>query len=253
MTDLTVRIGSLTFRGFADRDDFGFWVGKDGWQGWDTAPAARADVIPRPNSHGTTDSPQYLDAREVVQRGFFRARSAAELAHMARRLSGLLADGGALKVMVDNAGATTWANARRGLSQPDIITHNDGDLFVGEYELTYRCPDPRIYGDTCIAPLTGTAVSIAVLHFGNFPAHSVVEIPAAPSSYSVTSPFGVFSVTGAAAGGTHRIDMRTGIVTRNGVIMSGVGRGALWATPPGRSTVWTLSVPGRVITTDTYV
>ncbi|GAA1149115.1 hypothetical protein F6W69_10690 [Microbacterium oxydans] len=253
MTDLIVRIGGIEFRGFADRDDYGFWIGKDGWRGWDTAPAARADVLERPNSHGTTDSPQYLGAREVVQSGFFRARDGAELAHMARRLSGMLADGGSRKIMVEQAGSTNWANARRGLGQPDIVTHNDGNLFVGEYEVTYRCPDPRIYGVTHLVPPAGTATSVAVFHRGNFPAHSVVEIPSAPSSYSVTSPFGTFTVTGATAGGTHQIDMRTGLVTRNGVIMSGVGRGALWATPPGRSTAWTISVPGRVITTDTYV
>lgn len=251
MTDLSVRIGGIHFRGYADRDEYGFWIGKDGWEGWETAPAARADVVARANAHGTTDSPQYLDAREVIQKGFFRARTATDLKHMSRRLSGLLADGGAMKLTVDHGGDTTYAMARRGLGQPDVRTLSDGNLFVGEYELTYRMPDPRIYGDMNHAPKTGYATSVDVYHYGNFPAFSIIEIPSGPASYTVTSPWGVFTVTGATTGGTHRIDMRTGRVTRNGVHMPGVGRGAVWVTPPGPETTWTLSVSGRVLTPDT--
>lgn len=253
MSDLAVRIGGIIFRGYADQDDYGFWIAKGGWRGWETAPAARADVVERPNSHGTTDSPQYLDAREIVKSGFFRARTRAELQHMSRRLSALLADGKSLRMNVDEAGTTTWADVRRGLSQPDIVTSSDGELFMGEYEITYRCPDPRIYGTTNYAPATGNATSVTVLHYGNFPAYSIIEIPSAPSTYSVASPFGSFHVTGATSGGTHQIDMRTGLVTRNGVILPGVGRGNLWTTPPGPSTAWTLSVPGRVLTPDTNI
>ncbi len=253
MTNLEVRIGGLTFRGFGDRDEFGYWIGKDGWRGWETAPAARADVIARANAHGTTDSPQYLDAREVVQTGFFRARTPGDLQLMARRLSGLLSDGSSLKLNVKEDGIETWANVRRGLNQPDVVTGAVGDLFYGEYELTYRCPDPRIYGELHRAPESGNGTVVDVFHYGNFPAPSIVEIPTAPASYSVSSPFGTFTVTGATSGGTHRIDLRTGLVTRNGVIMSGVGRGALWATPPGPGSTWTLSAPGRVFTPDTNV
>lgn len=254
MTDaLRVRILGLVFRGFADDSDYGYWIGKDGWQGWESAPAARADVIDRANAHGTTDSPQYLVAREVVQAGFFRARSAFELGHMAGRLSGLLASGASAKLEVDHNGPTQFAVVRRGLATPRVETVSVGDLHVGEYELTYRAPDPRKYGVTNPLPETGTATSIAVFHRGNFPAFSVVEIPSAPSNYTISSPFGTHTVTGATAGGTHRLDMRTGRVTRNGVLLPGVGRGAIWTTPPGTPTTWTLSVPGRVLTPDTSV
>lgn len=250
--DLLVSIGGIKFRGYKDQEEYGYWIGKDGWQGWETAPDARADIVARANAHGTTDGPQYLDAREVEQKGFFRARSLTELTRMADRLSGLLADGGAMKLNVQHGGRNSAAMVRRGLSRPDVRTLSDGDLYVGEYELTYRAPDPRRYGPMNYAPKTGTATSIEVSHQGNFPALSTVEIPSAPANYTITSPAGTFTVTGATAGGLHRIDMRTGRVYRNGVHMPGVGRGAVWTTPKGPAEIWALSVPGRVLTPDTF-
>lgn len=253
MSDLLVRVGGMDFRGYGDSDEYGYWIEKGGWDGWETAPSASDEDTARPLAHGTTNGPQYLDAREVVQSGFFRARSVDELGKMALNLSRLLADGGTEKVSVRQNGLWLSATARRGITQPKIVTESDGYLHVGEYEITYRMPDPRKYGTSLNeVPTRELGVPLAIGHKGNFDAFPVYEFLDPPSSYTVTSEFGTLTVSGVPAGGKHRVDSRTGRVTRDGVAVGSV-RGRLWTIPPGRTIDHILSIPGWVITPDTYI
>lgn len=248
MTALSVRFAGIHFRGYGDTDEFGFWVRQGGWDGWDTPPSQRAEIIARANAHGTHDALQWFEAREVTQRGFFRARSGSSLARMAEQLAGTQ-DGDKRTVTVEYGGLSRYAQFRRGLSAPQIELSSDGELHVGEYEVVHRMADPRKYGETH----TYEGTSLDVFHRGNFPAPVVFEIPNAPSSWSVTSSAGTHTITGAPSGGTHRLDMRSGRVTRNGVYLPGVGRGPLWQIPQGSLMPHTLSAPGKALVADTII
>uniref|UniRef100_UPI00055B0997 hypothetical protein n=1 Tax=Microbacterium paraoxydans TaxID=199592 RepID=UPI00055B0997 len=111
--------------------------------------------------------------------------------------------------------------------------------------------DPRRYGETRELPSRGFPVPVA--NRGNFPAFPEVVVLDAPASYAITSPGGTFTVSGATAGGTHVVNLRNGRVTRNGVEMFDVGRGSLWAVPPGPAWEHVITAPGLVRITDTYV
>ncbi|MDF2045155.1 hypothetical protein P2P98_03195 [Microbacterium sp. Kw_RZR3] len=253
MTDaLHVVFDSIPFRGYDDQKEFGYWIGQRGWEGWDTPPAQRAEIIDRANSHGTYDALQWFDAREVTQKGFFRGSSEYDLVKRSDQLAATQ-DGSLRAISVKFGGVTRYAETRRGLSTPSIELSSDGLLHVGEYEIVHRMSDPRKYGTEATLPATGAAISIDVFHRGNFPASPLIEIPSAPSAYTVTCPGGTFTVTGATPGGTHRVDLRRARVYRDGVEMPGVGTGDLWNVPA--NTIWThvLSVPGRVRIRDTWV
>lgn len=249
---LDVWFGGIRFRGYGDRDDFGFWIGTDGWEGWDTPPAQRAEIIARANAHGAFDSPQYFDAREVTQRGAFRARSSAGLSRMATRLAGVL-DGSERKITVAMGGVTQWAKFRRGLVDPQIKLYSDGALHMAEYEIVHKMRDPRKYGAAALF----SGASVQAFHHGNFPAAPVLEVAgpvAAP--YTIASQGRRFTVTQAlSAGQSHRIDMATGWVYRNGTLQTGV---VAWAEaftiPPGLPVTVVTGPPSMTVhVTDTFI
>lgn len=235
MSDLTVRLGGITFRGFDDGDEYGFWIGENGWSGWDVPPAQRADIVARATTHGTFDALQLFEAREVAQSGFFRARTAQELAHMAEALSGSL-DGVERTLVVESGGVTRRARFKRGLSAPAIKLTSVGDLHVGEYDIVHRMRDPRKYGET----LEYTA-GVQAVHRGNFPADPAFIVSgAAPSGYTITGPGGrrVVVVKPLTAGSPHRIEF-----AEPGLSIGGVRQLAAfsvfepWTIPPGNAGV----------------
>lgn len=234
--DLSVLFGDLRFRGFADHDDYGFWIAKGGWTGWETPPAQRADVLARATTHGTFDALQLFDAREVTQAGFFRARTLPELNHMAEALAGQL-DGEERTLTVHYGHHARWAKFKRSLSEPSIVTSSDGTLHVGEYEIVHRMSDPRKYG------LTNkfTGASVRPFHRGNFPATPEITVTGSmPNGYTINGPQGKRYVVAQAlsTGQTHRIDFNTGWLYRNDVLQQGVyGRVELWDVPGGQPSI----------------
>lgn len=255
MRDLEIRVGGLEIVG-SPRDSSrptGFIVQQDGLQGWQGLPSGRREALTRAVEHGEHDVPVFLPSRVVTVDGWVLADSAQELGHMGDKIVGLGATGDRLRVTVDMHDAPRWADGRRISSEFTDSGSRRNGAFYGTFQLQFVFADPRKYGDENVWPKTDTATSISVAHYGNFPAYPLIEIPSAPSSYSIASPLGTYTITGATAGGTHTVDLRRGRVFRNGVEMFDVGRGNLWTVAPGLPLLHTLSVPGRVRINDTYV
>lgn len=224
-----------------------------GLQGWQGLPAGRREALARAVEHGEHDVPVYLPSRVVTIDGWVLAPNELELGHESENVLGVGAAGGLVKATVGMYGDYRWADGRRLLCEFDDSGVRDDGVLYGSFQLQMVFADPRRYGEVNVHPATGTATSIPVFHRGNFPAYPVIEIPSAPASYTITSPAGSFTVSGAIAGGTHTVDMRRGRVFRNGGEMYDVGHGDLWAVPPGTPWTHTLSAPGRVRIPNTYI
>lgn len=250
---LSIRGLGREVKGTLRHGEQGLMVKPQGFQGWDGLPAGRRETLARAVSHGEHDVPVRLPARVITIDGHAIADSEFDLGRLCKQVTGWGATGDRFALVVEHQREMRFANVRSILREAPDRGVRDGRTFIADFQVQFVAADPRKYGETRSHPETGTATTIDAFHYGNFPAHPVIEIPSAPSSYTVTSPGGTFTVTGATAGGTHQIDMRTGRVTRDGVWMPGVGGGPLWAVPDGEAWTHTLSVPGRVLMTDTDV
>lgn len=254
---LKITVGGLIIRGAPAAADArgrprGLFVKPNGFTGWDGLPASRREALARAVQHGEHDVPTFLPSRIVTIDGWILARDQTDLIDQMQAVTGVGATGDRKKMTVDHLGQQLNAIGRRLLA--DAADTGSRRRHLGEFQLQFVFANPRRYGDTQLrSPSSGTSSSFVVSHQGNFPASPVFEIPSAPSSYSISSPGGTFTVTGATAGGVHRVDMRTGRVTRDGVHMPGVGRGNLWAIPNGRGWAHSLSSPGRALVLDTFI
>lgn len=237
---------------------WGLFVRKDGFQGWGALPAGRRQALARAVAHGEHDVPVYLPSRVVTIDGWAIAPSPDGLQLTLEDVTGIGATGTAMDYHVKQWGLTRQASGRRLLAVAEDEGRWQGRNIYAPFQIQHVFADPRKYGETVVLPgrsetPDATATSINVDHRGNFPAYPLTVIPSAPAGYTITSPGGTFTVSGATSGGTHAVDHRNGRVYRNGVEMPGVGRGDLWAVPA--YTTWThvLSVPGRIHITDTSV
>lgn len=250
---LVIRGGGVTLRGTLDREEFGFLIKDEGLQGWEGLPAGRRNALVRPLSHGEHDVPVKLPARTITVDGHVIARSAYDLNRMCHQIRGWGATGDRFPLSVMLQGETLTSTVRSILRDAVDSGHRDGGFYSAVFQVQLVAADPRKYAESEKYTVSVANGSVLVPSRGNFPAHPVIEIPNAPSSYAVSSPAGGFAVSGVPAGGTHRIDMRTGRVYRDGVWLQGAGRGRLWAIPNGERWAHFLSVPGRVVVRDTYV
>ncbi|KIP93377.1 hypothetical protein RU09_06070 [Microbacterium sp. MEJ108Y] len=240
---------------------WGLFVQKDGFQGWGGLSAGRREALARAVQHGEHDVPVYLPSRVVTIDGWAIADTPHNLQRRLEDVTGIGATGAAEDFSAKQWGLARHASGRRILAVADDEGRWKGRHIYTPFQLQFVFADPRKYGETTLLPgdkLTppspsATATSIDVYHRGNFPAYPLIEIPNASASYSVTSPGGTFTVTGATAGGTHVVDLRRGRVYRNGVEMPGAGRGDLWAVPAHTSWTHALSIAGRIHITDTFV
>lgn len=239
----------------------GLFIQPDGFQGWDGLPAGRRESLARAVQHGEHDAPVYLPSRTVTIDGWIIAPTEYELDNESDRLTGAGATGDSIVVSIEHRGKSLWAKGRRILGEADDQGIRHGAHLRSQFQVQFVFADPRKYGNVnhlpgdTLVPKNPDAVatSISVFHRGNFPAYPVIVIPAAPAAYTVSAGGKTFTVTGATAGGTHEVRLRSGRVYRSGVEMPGVGRGDLWAVPSGAAMMHTLSVAGRVEITDTFV
>lgn len=231
---------------------YGLFVKRDGFQGWQGMSNTRREALARAVEHGEHDAPVYLGSRVVTVDGWVIAPTESQVRHLSESLTGLLS-GVRERWKVKQQGSYRWADGRVVLATADDAATRARYGWRAEFQIQVVFADPRRYGDTQVFPASGTARSMQVSHRGNFPGYPVIEIPAAPTAYTITSPGGTFAVAGATAGGTHSVDLRRGRVHRDGVEMYDVGVGDLWAVPPGERWLHTLSVPGRVRVIDTYI
>lgn len=232
-------------------DDSAYLIEPRGLSGWFGAAGVRRDETQRPAAHGSFDSRGYRDAKVPFIRGTVIAPSRGSLNEMCRRLEGLLADGSMARMTVqDDAGMVTWQDVR--IAQP-AVTDDFGDGETADFQIGFWSPKAELYGDT--HRFSGSPAT--VFHRGTIPAPILVRIPNAPASYTITAPnpaVRTFTVSGATAGGTHEVDLRTGRVTRDGSPMVGVvTRADTWDMPPGVRWTHQISVgSAEWIVPDTY-
>lgn len=254
---LRVRINGLTFDGDGPRTGKGYLITPDGFSGWDDGVGIRRQETLLPVGHGAFDEPGYLSPRVISISGQILADTPVRLAKMRQALTGLLADGGTGRVVVDQDDVNTWADAR--LAAQTMVKQNSSDLSSASFQVQLWCHNPRKFGEVQVA---GPGTSVTAFHYGNFRASPELLVTGVmPSGYRVNGPDGrQFVVSQAlAAGQTHRIDMSTGWLYRNGVLQTGaVSSARIWTVPSGVRVTHTLvpvSGSGQltVRTPDTYI
>lgn len=230
-----VRVGGLTFEEWPRNPDRAYVISPRSFTGWRGGGQVRREDAPRPLAHGSFSAPGFLAARTISLSGTIIAPTASELSHMCDKLEALLVgvESSRLSVQEDD-GRVTWADVGLAM-QGQAVPFGDGQ--TADFQIQFWAPDPFRYGETLSY---GPASSVQVFHYGGIPVEPVITVPNGAASYTITSPGGSFSVSGITSGGTHRVDMRTGWVYRNNVLVEGVGVGNTWTVPPGLP--WTHSI-----------
>lgn len=251
---LRARVGRILFEADPADPDRAFMIEPDGLTGWDDGTAVRRESAARPGRHGSFSGPATRDSRVVSITGWVLASSPTSLMRMCRDLSGILADGESERMVVEQSGETTWAEVE--LTDLPTVRVRGASELEANFQIQFWAADPRRYG------AENTYPSGFVHHFGNFPAIPVVEVTGAMGAgYAIHGPEGRrFVVTQPLLSGqTHRIDMRTGRLYRDGVLQIGaVSNGGTWTIPPAKAVPMTLVpvVGGGVMTVkvlDTFI
>lgn len=228
-----------------------YTIGRDGLTGWWGRPDGEGGGTPRPGRHGEFDEDLYLAGRIITLRGLVKAHPDSRQAAL-DRLSALGADGERLQIVVDEDGVEAWAWCR-------VRSCPIGRATAGhhpEFTLTARAADPRKYG--AVHESVSTGGPAVASHDGNFAAHQRITVTGSMPGYSLTSGGRAFIVPGPlGAGQSDVVDMRTGIVKRNGVVVVGVTP-RTWDVPAGVEVTWALAPAGGTgtatsSTPDTYV
>lgn len=228
---MLITLDGVYFRG--DMSRAMFTIEHGALNGWFESPGVRRDSTPRPTGDGVFTAPTYRAGRSVAWTGLIHSTSHAEQRRAFEQLAGMCSGRGLYRLTVQDGTDATWADVQL-LQAPDVTILAAGRL--ARYDVEVFAPDPRRYGE-----LRSFSSGATVYHRGNAPAYPVIRIASALAGYSITSPAGTFTVAGATAGGTHLVDMRTGRVTRNGVLMPGVSSGATWPIDPGTGMTVTVS------------
>lgn len=224
---MRLRLGGIEFVG--DAGPATFTIERDGIRGLMLGGVdVRRESVDRPAAHGAFSLPGYLTGRVISWSGWVETENRFEQEHALARLSGLLADGGTSRLVINGADVR-WIDVQRA-GEPDFRMEEYGRS--AKYSFEAWAPDPRMYGEV----REFRAGEIAY-HHGNFPAtpEMIVTGPA-PNGYTITGAGGQkYVVTQPlAAGQTHRIDMVTGWLYRDGVLQSGaVQQAHTWEVPPG--------------------
>lgn len=229
---MRVTVAGVVFTDAPDVDDDRvFLITPKGLSGWFGSAGVRRQETQRPAGHGSFDSLGYRDAKVPFIRGTVIARTRGELNAMSRQLEGLLADGSMARMTVqDDVGGVTWQDVR--IAQPAVVD-DFGDGETADFQVGFWSPKAEIYGDG--DPKRATGSSATLFHRGTIPAPITVRIPNSPAAYTISGPGGrQFVVSGAPSGGVHVVDLRTGRVTRDGVLLQGVvTRADSWDLPSG--------------------
>lgn len=224
---LRVHVGGVTFWGTApDRDDV-FVIAPDGWVGWDDAPTVRREAVARPGQHGSFGFRGYRDARVVTISGWAVASTPERLQQMRNQLLGLLADGRAGRISVEQQLGSTWADVMLA-DTPTFKVRGQSET-EASFQIQFWSPLPQKYGD-----VRDFAAGVPAYHFGNFEATPTLLIGAGAGGYTVTGPSGRTVVVATAPAAAHEIRFANG-----GLYLAGVRQiGAIstyrpWSIPPG--------------------
>lgn len=207
------------------------------FKGWNDGAPARAvsdDAIPM--GDGDFDVPVFKGSRVVTIEGFCIADSVQELGILQGKLTGLGSTGNRMRLTVAEFGREQWANCR-----PDGTPEFDATdgLPRATFAVDVKCRDPRKFGDT-----RTFASGALAFHYGNYPATPQLLVTGSmPTGYTINGPAGKKYIVTAAVTSTasHLIDMNTGLLYVNGVVVYGaVSQGDTWSIPPGQQVAQTL-------------
>ena len=238
-------INGLSFDEWPRDYDESFVIEPGGLTGWFGGVEPRRDEASRPLADGSFDATTFMSSRVVGIQGHILASSPAVLMSRVDQLNGLLSDGSTGRLSVqDEHGNVTWADVRLAAATKVSRLPSGREA---TFQVQFWAPDPRRYGE-----LRSFSNGNNVFHRGNAPAFPVVRIGTGGASYDVTWQGRTFRVSGATSGGVHRIDMRTGRLTRNGVpVLGAVTRAETSALPPGARWNYSLS-PSRAFTVEVH-
>lgn len=261
MNGTRARIRDLVFEG--GEGGHGFFI--QDLTGWFERPDMRRENKKRQQAAGSHRSPGYADDRLIVIEGDCRTDSAEEQGHFARRLSGLLEDGGYARLTVDHEGMTLWCDVGLVSQSFDVEVYGS----YATYQVQFIANDPYLYGETHRFPENGSVgplVEVPMWHYGNARAY-----PRFVVGGNVTEDYAVY---GPGSGGSRKrykvngtvtapvvdtIDLSDGTVLRNSAIRRGVVEDATtWGIPGGTVVNHTLDSNGdpavfHGFVTDTYI
>jgi phage-related protein len=229
-----VTIDGLIFDGVARYGATGcYLIGPDGLTGWDDGPESRRTEVPRPVAYGSFDAPEFLSSRVYVITGTLLASTPQELRVMKDRLKGVLNGARRGKLTVEDDLGTRWAWVRR--AGTPRVAEKGMTATAAEFSVTFWAPDPWQYGQ--YREFTNSPAQ--VLQRGNEHAVPIVDVEGnMPTGYTISSQGKQYIVSQPLlTGQTHRIDMRTGWLYRNGSLQSSaVEKVETFTIPPNKLT-----------------
>lgn len=256
MHDLRIRSGGLLIESaplHGIPPAGGFYVTKDGFEGWEDSTEPRSESIARPSEHGDFDFEVLQSARVVSVEGVILAPTGPDRVRRGNQLRWLGATGDAFQVEVDLYGETTWANARRGMTRVKPAGIREG-FHCATFTWQFVCRDPRRFGAVQSFP-----AGVPATHFGNFPAWPTFTVTGtAPGGYTINGPGGrrIVVTRALTAAQPHVIDTATGGLLINGVrVEGGITVWEPWTIAPGVTAfAHTISAGAlRVDVRDTFV
>ena len=219
-----ITLDGVHFRGGLEKALF--TVDHGSLKGWFEAPGVRRNDEPRPLADGSFTAPTFRAGRSVSWSGLILTKTPAEQHHAMEQLAGMCSGQGLSRLTVQHESHATWADVQI-MQPPEVTVEAYGR--VARYDVELWAPDARRYGE-----LRSFANGTNVYHRGNAPAFPVVRIGTGSASYDITWQGRTFRVSGAPSGGVHRVDMRTGRLTRNNVpVLGAVARAETSPLPPG--------------------
>lgn len=221
---MLITLDGVRFRGDASKAMF--TVENGALKGWFESPGVRRQDAPRPLGDGSFTAPTYRAGRSIAWSGLIHTTSPGEQRHALEQLAGLCEGRGLSRLSVQHESHATWADVQLAQA-PEATVLVYGKL--ARYDVELWAPDARRYGE-----LRSFTNGSNVYHRGNAPAFPVVRIGTGAASYDITWQGRTFRVSGAPSGGVHRVDMRTGRLTRNGTpVLGAVVRAETSPLPPG--------------------
>lgn len=230
-----ITLDGLHFRGDASRATF--TVENGALEGWFESPGVRRDDAPRPLGDGSFTAETFRAGRSIAWSGLILTDSPREQRTALEQLAGMCSGRGLYRLSVQHESVPTWADVQLAQApEATVLVYGR----VARYDVELFAPDARRFGE--LRSFTG---GNNVYHRGNAPAFPVVVIPTGGASYTLSSGGHSFVVSGATSGGVHRIDLRTGRLTRNGSLVTGaVTRAGSWPVRSGERRSFDLS-PSR--------
>jgi len=230
---LRVDVSGVQFWGHLPTAGYGFVVDPEGLDGIDDGVVVKGETVSRPSQHGDYELPTFLESRIVSLSGNCLADSPERLGTLRRQFTGLLV-GAVGNVVFEHLGSTVWGRAGLAPGVQKKFKVDAASSTHARFQLQLKFHDPRLFGES--KPFAAAA-SLSLRHYGNFLSLPALEVTGSmPSGYSVNGPDGrKYTVTQALTPGqTHRIDMNTGRLYRNGVLQVGwVSRSETWGIPAG--------------------